>query len=306
MIQFIFRRILWTIVVLFGVSILVFTILFAVPADVASTIAGPRASPQVKAQITHDLGLDQPLLVQYSRYMGRILQGDLGSSWMYKQKVTTTLLQRLPYTAALAIAGILCELLIGLPVGLISALKPHSWLDRSLMVFTLGSISAPSFWVGPFLLLVFAVKIPIFPVGGYGSVVHLILPAITIGLAGGAWYARVFRSSILDALESDYVRSARAKGLRFSLVVFKHILPNCLTAVVSMFAIDLGAYFGGVVVVERIFGWPGIGLTAWKAIRDMDIPILMGTVLFAALAVTLSNLLADVVYAFLDPRIRLG
>ncbi len=306
MIQFIIRRFLWTIIVLLGVSILVFTILFVIPADVASTIAGPRASPEVKAQIKQDLGLDQPLLVQYANYMNRIFHGDLGSSWMYRQKVTTTLLQRLPYTGALALAGILFELLIGLPVGLISALKRHSWLDRVLMIFTLGSISAPSFWVGPLLLLVFAVKFKIFPVGGYGTISHLILPAITIGLAGGAWYARVFRSSILDALESDYVRTALAKGLKFRTVVFKHIIPNCLTAIVSMFAIDLGAYLGGVVVVERIFGWPGIGLTAWKAIRDMDIPILMGTVLFAALAVTLSNLLADVIYAFLNPRIRLS
>jgi peptide/nickel transport system permease protein len=304
--QYILRRLLWTIVVLFGVSILVFAILFVVPADVASTIAGPRASPQVKAQITHDLGLDLPLLVQYGNYMVRLLHGDLGSSWMYRQKVTTTLLQHLPYTAALAGAGILFELLIGLPVGLVSALKRHSWLDRVLMLFTLGSISAPSFWVGPLLLLLFAVKIRLLPVGGYGEVKHIILPAITIGLAGGAWYARVFRSSILDAMESDYVRTALAKGLAYRAAIFKHALPNCLTAIVSMFAIDLGAYLGGVVVVERIFGWPGIGLTAWKAIRDMDIPILMGTVLFAALAVTLSNLLADIVYAFLDPRIRLS
>jgi peptide/nickel transport system permease protein len=250
--------------------------------------------------------LDKPLWVQYAIYINKILHGDLGTSWIYRQKVTETLIQRIPFTAQLAFAGIFFELLFGLPVGLISALYRGSFLDRLLMVITIGAISAPPFWVGPMLLFIFALKLGLFPVGGYGTPIHLVLPAVTIGLMGGAWYARIFRSSILDALDSDYVRTAHAKGQTYWKVVFKHIIPNCLTSVVSMFALDIGIFFGGVVVVEKVFGWPGIGLSAWKAIRDMDIPVLMGTVLFASLVVTLSNLLADILYAFLDPRIRLG
>ena len=303
---YIVRRLLWTMVVLLGVSLVTFTILYIVPNDPGLTIAGPRASPEVRAEITRNLGLDKPLWIQYAIYINKILHGDLGTSWIYRQKVTKTLIQRIPFTAQLAFAGIFFELLFGLPVGLISALYRGSFLDRLLMVITIGAISAPPFWVGPMLLFIFALKLGLFPVGGYGTPIHLVLPAVTIGLMGGAWYARIFRSSILDALDSDYVRTAHAKGQTYWKVVFKHIIPNCLTSVVSMFALDIGIFFGGVVVVETVFGWPGIGLSAWKAIRDMDIPVLMGTVLFASLVVTLSNLLADILYAFLDPRIRLG
>ncbi|MCJ7531995.1 MAG: ABC transporter permease [Anaerolineales bacterium] len=306
MTTYIVRRLLWTMVVLLGVSLVTFTILYIMPNDPGLTIAGPRASPEVRAEITRNLGLDKPLWVQYAIYINKILHGDLGTSWIYRQKVTETLIQRIPFTAQLAFAGIFFELLFGLPVGLISALYRGSFLDRLLMVITIGAISAPPFWVGPMLLFIFALKLGLFPVGGYGTPIHLVLPAVTIGLMGGAWYARIFRSSILDALDSDYVRTAHAKGQTYWKVVFKHIIPNCLTSVVSMFALDIGIFFGGVVVVEKVFGWPGIGLSAWKAIRDMDIPVLMGTVLFASLVVTLSNLLADILYAFLDPRIRLG
>jgi len=306
MTTYIVRRLLWTMVVLLGVSLVTFSILYIVPNDPGLTIAGPRASPEVRAEITRNLGLDKPLWVQYAIYINKILHGDLGTSWIYRQKVTETLIQRIPFTAQLAFAGIFFELLFGLPVGLISALYRGSFLDRLLMVITIAAISAPPFWVGPMLLFIFALKLGLFPVGGYGSPIHLVLPAVTIGLMGGAWYARIFRSSILDALDSDYVRTAHAKGQTYWKVVFKHIIPNCLTSVVSMFALDIGIFFGGVVVVETVFGWPGIGLSAWKAIRDMDIPVLMGTVLFASLVVTLSNLMADILYAFLDPRIRLG
>jgi ABC-type dipeptide/oligopeptide/nickel transport system permease component len=301
----ILRRLLWTLIVLLGVSMVTFAIIYIVPNDPGLTIAGPRASQEVRAEITRNLGLDKPLYVQYAIYMGKLVRGDLGNSWIYRQKVTEVLWQRIPYTAQLAFAGILFELLFGLPAGLISALYRNSFIDRIVTLLTIGSISAPPFWMGPILLYIFALRLGLFPVGGYGTPMHLILPAVTIGLMGGAWYARIFRSSILDALDSDYVRTARAKGQTHWKIVFKHIIPNCLTSVVSMFALDIGIFFGGVVVVETVFGWPGIGQTAWKAIRDMDMPVLMGTVLFASVVVTLANLLADILYAFLDPRIRL-
>lgn len=299
------RRLIWTVVVLIGVSMVTFAIIYVVPNDPGLTIAGPRASQEVRAEITQRLGLDKPLYIQYMIYMSNLLRGDLGNSWIYRQKVTEVLATRIPYTALLAFAGIFFELLFGLPAGLVSALYRGSLIDRFVMLFTIGSISAPPFWVGPILLYFFALKLGLFPVGGYGTVNHLILPAITIGLMGGAWYARIFRSSILDALESDYVRAAKAKGQKHWTIVFRHIIPNCLTSIVSMFALDIGIFFGGVVIVETVFGWPGIGQTAWKAIRDMDTPILMGTILFASLVVTISNLIADILYALLDPRIRL-
>ena len=305
MVSHIVRRLGWTLVVLLGVSMLTFTIIYVLPNDPGLTIAGPRASEEVRAEITRNLGLDKPLFVQYWMYLSKLLHGDLGNSWIYRQDVLDVLMTRLPNTAQLAFAGIFFELLFGLPAGLISALYRGSFIDRFVMMFTIGSISAPSFWVGPILLYIFALRLDLFPVGGFGSPLHVVLPAVTIGLAGGAWYARIFRSSILDAMNSDYVRAARAKGQTHWKVVFRHIIPNCLSAVVSMFALDIGIFFGGVVVVETVFGWPGIGQTAWKAIRDMDMPVLMGTILLASVVVTLSNLMADILYAFLDPRIRL-
>lgn len=302
--QYLLRRLLWMLLTLFGVSIITFSIVYVIPADVPSMVAGPRASPEVRAEITRDLGLDQPLYIQYTRYLGNLLTGNLGQSWIYRQNVTEVILDHLPYTVYLAVAGVAFELLLGLPVGLICALKQYSLLDRVLMLLSLLSISAPPFWTGLLLLYLLALKVPVFPVGGYGTPVHLVLPALTIGLAGGAWYARVFRSGVLDQARSDYVRTARAKGVREWMVALRHIAPNCLIPVITLFGLDLGNFLGGVVMVEAVFGWPGIGMAAWKAIRDVDMPVLMGTVLFAALGVTLMNLLADVGYAFVDPRIR--
>jgi peptide/nickel transport system permease protein len=302
--RYIMRRLLWMLVTLFGVSLITFTIAYVIPADVPSMIAGPRASPQVRAQITRDLGLDQPLYDQYARYLSKVLIGDLGESWVYHQKVIDLLSQHLPYTFALALAGVGGELLLGLPVGLVAALKQYSLLERGLMLFSLVSISAPPFWMGLMLLYLMALKVPIFPVGGYGTLLHLVLPALTIGLSGGAWYARVFRSSLLDQVHSDYVRTARAKGLREWMVVLHHVTPNCLIPVITMFGLDLGNFLGGVVVVEAVFGWPGIGMAAWKAIRDVDMPVVMGTVLVAAFGVVLMNLMADLCVAVADPRIR--
>jgi len=305
MVDYIVRRLLWTVVVLIGVSILTFSIIFLVPNDPGLTIAGPRASKEVRAQIEEELGLNEPLHIQYFMYMDRIFHGDLGTSWIYRQKVSEIVKTHLPYTLKLAFAGIFFEIIIGLPVGLISATKPYSFLDRILMILTTGSISAPAFLVGPILLFIFGLKLDLFPVGGYGSFKHIILPAVTIGLNGAAWYARIFRSSILDALEEDYVRTARAKGRSKAEVLFGHVIQNCLTPIVSLFTLDIGIFMGGIVVVETVFGWPGIGLSAWKAIRDMDMPVLMGTILCTSLFVCSANLLGDVLYGVIDPRIRL-
>jgi peptide/nickel transport system permease protein len=303
-IQFIARRLLWALVVLFGLTIIIFVITYIIPADPVHMIAGPRASPEALEAVRRDLGLDQPLLVQYGRYLSNLLHGDLGQSWRTKRAVSQILLERLPATALLALGGIIVQLLIGLPVGLLSAVKQGGWIDRIGMLFSLLFVAVPGFWLGLILLYLFAYKLPIFPLGGYGRLSHLFLPAFTVGIAGAAWYARLFRSTVLDTLNADYVRTARAKGLQNRVVILRHVVRNSLIPVITMLGMDLGTFLGGVVVVEAVYAWPGIGLQAWQALRNLDIPVILGTVLFAGTVMILSNLIIDISYSFIDPRIR--
>jgi peptide/nickel transport system permease protein len=195
-------------------------------------------------------------------------------------------------------------LLIGLPVGLVSAVRRGTWADRLGMIVSLVLVAAPTFWLGLILLYLFAFKFSIFPLGGYGSPAHLFLPAFTLGIAGAAWYARLFRSTVLDVLNADYVRTARAKGLRERVTLMRHVVPNSILPVIAMIGMDLGTLLGGVVIVETVFGWPGLGQLAWQALRDLDVPIIMGTVLLAGLAMVLINLLTDLSFSIIDPRIR--
>ncbi|MGH2399295.1 MAG: ABC transporter permease, partial [bacterium] len=190
--------------------------------------------------------------------------------------------------------------------GVLAALRRRSAVDRSVMLTAFVGVSAPQFVVGLLLLYVLAYRLPLFPLGGYGSVAHVILPAVTLGIAGGGWYARMMRSSMLDVIHQDYVRTARAKGAGESRVVLNHALRNALLPVVSMIGLDFGTFMGGVVVVESVFGWPGIGQLAWQAIQIVDIPVIMGVVMVSAVAILLGNLLADLVYPLLDPKIRYG
>jgi peptide/nickel transport system permease protein len=208
-------------------------------------------------------------------------------------------------TAQLALGGIVVELVIGLTVGLISAVRRGTLVDRLSMVFSLVLLAAPSFWLGLILLFLFAFKIPLFPLGGTGGFQNLILPAFTLGIHGAAWYARLFRSTILDVLGADYVRTARAKGLRENIVLLRHVVPNSIIPVITMLGMDLGNFLGGVVVIEAVFAWPGLGMQAWQALRNFDVPVIMGIVIFAGLAKTILNLVVDVSYLVVDPRIRL-
>jgi peptide/nickel transport system permease protein len=302
--RYIVQRLIWSGVVLLGVSMIVFVITYVVPADPAHMIAGPRASPEVLKSIRHQLALDQPLPVQYVRYMSNLLHGSLGTSWRTKREVGVIIAERIPATLQLALAAILVQLLIGLPVGLVSAVRRGTWPDRLGMIASLVLVAAPTFWLGLILLYLFAFKLPIFPLGGYGSLAHLFLPAFTLGIAGAAWYARLFRSTVLDVLNADYVRTARAKGLRESVMLVRHVVPNSILPVIAMLGMDLGTLLGGVVIVETVFGWPGLGQLAWQALRDLDVPIIMGTVLLAGLAMVLINLLTDLSFSIIDPRIR--
>lgn len=304
--RYILRRSFWMLVILLGISLITFMLTVVMPSDPARVIAGPRAPKEVLEGIRHQWGLDLPVYVQYLRYMGRMLQGDWGRSFYLRIEVLPAILQRLPATLQLALAGALLEVLLGLPVGLLSALKPRSLFDRGSMLFSLLGVCTPGFVLGILLLYYLGFRLELFPLGGYGQLNQIVLPALTIGVAGGAWYARILRSSVLDIVNSDHVRTARAKGLPEHAVVRRHILRNALSPIVTMFGSDLGYFLGGVLVVEKVFAWPGIGLQAWTAIDYQDVPMIMGTVMFAAFFIVFANLLVDLAQAAVDPRVRLS
>jgi len=303
---YIIRRILWMVLVLFGVAAITFVIAFLVPGDPARLYAGTNASPAAIKIIHHQLGLDRPLWTQFGEYMWRVLHLDFGFSYRYQTPVLPAILQRFPATAELALAGVFFELIIGLPIGILSAIRPGSVWDRATMVFTFVALAAPPFWLGLLFLFVFGVLLPVLPIGGYGGGApqYLLLPALTLGLGGAAYYARLLRASLLDILKSDYVRTAWAKGLTERQVIQKHAIPNALTVIVSQLGMDLGYFLAGVVVIETVFAWPGIGKQAVDAIFTLDIPLVMGTVLFGALLIVTANVVVDISYTFLDPRVR--
>jgi peptide/nickel transport system permease protein len=299
------QRVLQTILILLGVAAITFLLLYMVPADPAVQIAGRSATAQTVANIRRELGLDQPLITQFLRYVGGLLQGDLGRSYAQKTDVMTLIASRLPATITLMIAGIAAELAIGGTLGVIAAVRRNSFLDRAVMIASFTTISAPQFLVALLLLYVFAATLGWFPMSGFGSLAHVVLPALTLGILGAGWYARIVRSTMIDVLNQDYVRTAKAKGVAPVRVVLRHALPNALLPVIAMIGIDIGQFMAGLVVVEAVFGWPGIGQLAWQAIQQVDIPIIMGVTLVSALAIVLGNLLADLIAPFIDPRIRL-
>jgi len=303
MLGYTIRRLLWMMVVLWGVTLVTFAMLYLIPGDPARLVAGPQATAQALTNLHHQMGLDRPIFERYVLWLGQVLHGDLGVSFKYQVPVLDSILQRLPATATLALVGLFCELLIGIPIGVISAIRPSSWLDRVLMIFSLLGITAPSFWLGLVLLYWLAFRWRLAPLGGYGGLDHLVLPALTIGLAGGAWYARILRAGMLDTLGSDFIRTARAKGISGTRVVLRHALPNALLPVITQIGLDMGGLLSGVLIVEVVFGWPGIGNWAWTAVQGLDYPIVLGTVLVSAVLISLCNLVVDLIYPLLDPRV---
>lgn len=302
---YILRRLIQSALILLGVSFITFVLLYVLPADPVRQIAGRAATAETVENIRQQLGLDQPLMVQYGRYLAALAQGDLGRSYLQKTEVAELILSRLPATLQLMAAGIFAELVLGISMGIAAALMRGRTGDQLLMMTSFVTVSAPQFVVSLLLLYVFAVKLGWFPIGGYGTMAHLVLPAVTLGILGSGWYSRMMRSSMIEVLRADYIRTARAKGLGRVRVVFRHALPNAILPVIAMIGIDIGIFMGGIVVVESVFGWPGIGQLAWQAIQRVDIPIIMGVTLVSALAIVLGNLLADLVAPLIDPRIRL-
>ena len=306
MLTFLARRLGQSVVILIGITMITFILSFLVPADPVRMIAGRSATAETVESIRHQLGLDQPIPVQYARYLGNLVQGDMGRSYVQKTEVATLIWSRLPATLLLMVGAIAFELLIGLPAGIYAAARRGQIADRGVMLLSFAGVSAPQFVVGLLLLYVFANLLAWFPLGGYGTFGHLILPALTLGITGGGWYSRMTRSSMIDVLNQDYIRTARAKGASERRVVLVHGLRNAALPMIAMIGLDIGIFMSGAVVVESVFGWPGIGQLAWQAIQRIDIPIIMGVTLVAAVAIVLGNLIADIATSWFDPRVRLG
>jgi peptide/nickel transport system permease protein len=304
MIGYLSRRLAASALILIGVTMVTFALAFLMPADPVRQIAGRNASPQTVESIRHQLGLDRPVPMQYATYLGHLAQGDLGHSYIQKTDVGELIMSRLPATLLLMLGAIFFELAIGIPLGTFAAAR-RGKADRAIMIFAFAGVSTPQFVVGLVLLYLLAYLAGWFPMSGYGGLSHLILPALTLGIGGGGWYARILRSSLVEVLRQDYIRTARAKCLSERTIVITHALRNALLPIVAMIGLDIGTFMGGAVVVESVYGWPGIGQLAWQAIQRIDIPIIMGVTLVAAVAIVLGNLLADLVTPLIDPRIRL-
>jgi peptide/nickel transport system permease protein len=305
MVDFLTRRLMQSALILLGVSLITFALLYLLPADPVRQIAGRSATPQTVANIREQLGLDQPFIVQYWRYLLNLLQADLGRSYLQKTEVTSLISARIPASLLLMAGAICCELVIGLTMGILAALRRGSTMDNSLMIASFVGVSAPQFVVGLLLLYVFAVQLNWFPIGGYGTLAHLVLPSMTLAILGSGWYSRMMRSSMIEVLRQDFIRTAHAKGLSKMRVLLRHALPNAILPIIAMIGIDVGIFMGGIVVVESVFGWPGIGQLAWQAIQRVDIPIIMGVTLVSACAIVIGNLVADIASLFADPRIKI-
>ncbi len=298
------RRLAQAATILLGVAVVTFLLLHFLPADPAALIAGRSANAGMIASVRHQLGLDLPLPQQFWRYLGGLLRGDLGRSYVQRSEVAALIAARIPATLVLMLAGIGVEVALGLTLGILAAMKRDGPVDRAVMTLAFVGVSSPQFVVALLLLYVFAATLGWFPMSGYGTPAHVVLPALTLGLLGAGWYARMVRSAMVDVLNQDYVRTARAKGLTRARVILRHALPNALLPIAAMIGIDIGQFMGGVVVVEAVYGWPGIGQLAWQAIQQVDVPIIMGVTLVSSLAIVLGNLLADAAAPVLDPRIR--
>ncbi len=306
MLLFIIRRILQTIPVLLGVSLVVFLIMQMVPGDPATLLAGEGATKQTIEMVRHQLGLDRPIIYQYFDYVFHAIQGDFGESLRNNRPVLDEIMVRLPITLELALASIMITVVLGMIAGIISATKQYSFSDISIMIIALLGISLPSFWFGLMLIYFFSVNLHLFPVAGWGTIQHMILPAITLGAGGAAIVARMTRSSMLEVVRQDYIRTARAKGLKEHVIIYKHGLKNALIPVITVVGLQFGALLGGTVLTESVFAINGLGRLIVDAIRTRDLPMVQGGVLIASVIFVFMNLAVDVLYRYFNKRIDLN
>jgi len=298
-------RLLYTLPALWLILSMVFLLIHVVPGDPVQQMLGQDARAEDLAALRHTLGLDQPLGVQYARYLEGLLRGDWGRSFRFSAPVRAIVLDRFPATLELSLAALFVCVVIAVPAGVFSASRRGSTADRTTSVLTLLGLSVPNFALGPVLILVFSVEIGWLPVSGRGGVSHLVLPAATLGAALAAILTRMVRSSMVEELSSDYVRTARAKGIPEASVLFRHAFPNALIPIITIVGLQFGSLLAGTIVTESIFSWPGIGRLAVQAISARDYPLLQGCILIIAVSYVAVNLITDVVYAVVDPRVRL-
>ncbi|MFW5686521.1 MAG: nickel ABC transporter permease [Spirochaetota bacterium] len=302
--RYIFRRMVLLIPVMLGVSFLVFTIMFFTPGDPAKILLGERAPADEIQALREEMGLNDPFFVQYGRFIFNALQGDLGRSLTTRQPAALELFARFPATMQLAAAAVLVAVLMGIPIGIISATRQYSVFDGASMALALVGVSMPNFWQGIMMVLLFSIVLGWFPSSGYGTLAHLIMPALTIGTSSAATITRMTRSSMLEVVRQDYIRTARAKGLSERVVIMRHALKNALIPIVTVIGLQFGYLLGGAVLTETIFSWPGVGRLMVDAIRQRDYPVVQGGVLLLALTFSVVNLLVDVLYAYIDTRIK--
>lgn len=327
MARYVVQRLLHTVLVLLGVSLLTFLLIHATPGDPVLVMLGTDATPDELERLRHLLGLDQPLPVQYAQYVGRLLTGQMGDSIIQHQPVASLISQRFPATVELTVAAMIIAIIVGLVTGLISALKPYSLFDVVAMLFALSGVAMPVFWLGMLAILLFSLQLGWLPSFGRGaplveasatwvrhgdpsdlvdSLKHLTLPALTLAAFSTALISRLVRSSVLEVLGQDYVRTARAKGLAGHTIVQRHSLPNAMIPVITVIGLQVGALLGGAIIAENIFAWPGIGRLLIQAIGQRDYPLVQGIVLLAALVVSIINLIVDLLYGVFNPRVRLA
>ncbi|MBK7973675.1 MAG: ABC transporter permease [Deltaproteobacteria bacterium] len=304
--SFILRRLATSVPVVLGVVTLVFALIHLVPGDPVDAMLGESALPAQREELRHALGLDRPILVQYAHFLGGLVRGDLGTSFRRATPVTALLAQRYPATAQLTLAAMAVATLVALPLGVLAALRARTWIDHGSSAAALFGVSVPNFWLGPMLILVFAIRLDWLPVSGRDGLANLVLPAITLGLGLAGILTRMTRSSLLETLGEDYIRTAKAKGLGPAVIVWKHAMRNALIPIVTLMALQFGALLAGSVITETIFSWPGVGKLLLEGIRTRDYPVVQGVVLSIALTYVAVNLLTDLLYAWVNPSIRFG
>ena len=302
--KFIFNRALQAVPVVMGVLTISFMLMVVLPGDPVLSMIGERYDENTVELMRKKLNVDKPLIERMGIFMGDVLRGDLGHSFITGRSVTKEILDKFPNTLILAVAAMTVAVLVGISLGMVASLVPGSWIDKTIMVLALTGVSAPVFWTGLIFVLVFGVYLGWLPPTGYGGVEYLILPAFTLGLRSAAQITRLTRSAMMDTLSQDYIRTARSKELPWWKILLKHALPNSLIPVLTVIGTDFGSYLSGAVLTESIFGWPGLGRLTLEAILKRDLPIVQGTVLFMALMFICVNLIVDILYGIIDPRIR--
>lgn len=302
--KYVLKRILLLIPVLLGVSLLVFAIMSLTPGDPAQLILGENAPKEAVLKLREEMGLNDPFFMQYFRFVKNAVVGDFGRSYTTGREVFGEIFARFPNTLILAVIGIIISVCIGIPIGIISATRQYSFLDSFSMVIALLGVSMPVFWLGLMLILTFSVKLGWLPSGGFDGFKSIILPAITLGVGSAAIITRMTRSSMLEVIRQDYIRTARAKGVAEKVVINKHALKNALIPIITVVGLQFGHLLGGAVLTESVYSWPGVGRLMVDAIRQKDTPTVLAAVVFLAAAFSVVNLLVDILYAYVDPRIK--